>query len=125
MEKTVFKEGDKVFHIEYGWGEVIDTEEDYSFPVVVKFDNSQQASFLESGKELPDSLQPMLSFTEYTLQGFSQERPIELPEVGEEVMVSWNGDQWSIGKFYEHKNGVFYTKDDNRIWLWHHIKRLR
>ncbi len=125
MEKTVFKKGDRVFHIEYGWGEVIKDDYAFDFPIIVKFEHIEQASFLATGKELPESLQPMLSFTEYTLEGFSQERPIDLPEVGEEVMVSYSGIEWSLGKFYKYKDGVFYTEDKNRTYFWNYLKRLR
>jgi hypothetical protein len=38
------------------------------------------------------------------LQGFSQERPIELPEVGEEIMVSLGGGKhWVLGTFIEYR----------------------
>lgn len=125
MEKKVFKEGDKVFHIEYGWGIVIEDDDDLGFPIVVKFEDDEQASFSVTGKELTTANQPLLSFTEYTLQGFSQERPIDLPEVGEEVMVSYSGIEWSLGKFYKYKDGVFYTEDKNRTYFWNYLKRLR
>jgi hypothetical protein len=124
MEKTIFKKGDKVFHIEYGWGLVNTISGNENHPIGVKFDSSY-VFFTEIGKETLFSLQPTLSFTEYTFEGFSQERPIELPEVGEEVMVSFGGDKWTIGKFYEYKDGIFYTKDEDRTYLWHHLKRLR
>jgi hypothetical protein len=71
----MFKVGDKVYHIKYGWGIITD----YTRALMrVEFTNTVQYF------EIDDKL---LSFTEYTLQGVSQERPIELPEVGEECLV--------------------------------------
>ena len=68
MEQTIFKVGDRVFHIQYGWG-VID--EEYSELLVVVFDGrakrNEKLSFTNFNNKL-------LSFTEYTLDGFSQER---------------------------------------------------
>lgn len=104
MEKTVFKKGDRVFHIEYGWGEVIKDDYDFSFPIIVKFEHTEQASFLATGKELPDSLQPLLSFTEYTLEGFSQERPIEPPAYGECVFYSFDDETWQIASIEKYSD---------------------
>ena len=127
----IFKEGDRVFHIEYGWGDVITINEEYSFPVIVRFDNNDmQACFLESGIEFEDSSQSMLSFTEYTLQGFSQERPIDLPEVGEEVFYSLDDETWYLAKFKEYKNGDIILRNTFRtgmtnIFECNNIKRIR
>ncbi len=95
--ETVFKEGDKVFHINCGWG-IIDKISDYiidvKFPVmnVIGFNN--------------DSL---LSFTEYTLQGFSQERPITLPEVGELCLVrDHNEFSWIAKEFVRYESNSKY-----------------
>jgi hypothetical protein len=127
MEKTVFKKGDKVFHIEYGWGEVIEIRDVYSFPVVVNFGN-EHIRFSNKGKELPESLQPLLSFTEYTLQGFSQERPIEFPEVGEEVMASDNSGEWYICEFVKYikkQDYPYLVKINTKDYAFKYIKRLR
>lgn len=110
MEKTVFKKGDRVFHIEYGWGEVIKDDDNFSFPIIVKFEDMEQASFLATGKELPESLQPLLSFTEYTLQGFSQERPIELPSYGECVFYSFDDVNWRIASFETYSDGMILLR---------------
>jgi len=104
MKETVFKVGDKVFHLQHGWGKVtnIDTKQDY--PITVIFNDINSYCFTEKGcMNAWDNL-PTLSFTEYTLQGFSQERPIELPEVGEEIMVSLGGGKhWVLGTFIEYR----------------------
>lgn len=89
MEKQIFKVGDRVYHYSYGWGEIIELlgiEEDLK----IRF-KEQTYAFI--GYDY-------ISFTEYTLQGFSQERPIELPEVGELCLVRNEDDEeWILGKF--------------------------
>jgi hypothetical protein len=130
MEKTVFKKGDRVFHIEYGWGEVTCAEIPNSqYPVVVFFDSQQEISFTTNGTELSFSLQPMLSFTEYTLQGFSQERPIELPEVKECVMVSNNKVNWVLRFFLYYKTDSEYPfvteGSDSPESAWKNLIRIK
>ncbi len=86
--KEVFKVGDRVFDLVYGWGKVIHS----TCPVRAKF-SEYTVDYYK--KDLVK-----LSFTEYTLQGFSQERPIELPEVGEDVLVyDENSDDWILRQF--------------------------
>ena len=88
MSKEIFKVEDKVFDFKYGWGFVYDAR----CPIIVRF-SEYTVSYAK--KDLKT-----LSFTEYTLQGFSQERPIELPEVGEDVLVyDENSDDWILRQF--------------------------
>jgi hypothetical protein len=84
---SIFKVRDKVYHIEYGWGVVIENDNGISFPILVEFASDLICSFTLDGRESTESKSSTLSFTEYTLQGFSQERPVELPEVGELCLV--------------------------------------
>ena len=86
MEKQIFKRGDKVFHYAYKWGKVIKTrEEAYKGEtiVVVAFEDKEAGMVNFQGRGIL-----LLSFTEYTLQGFSQERPID-----------WNDYVGKWGKF--------------------------
>lgn len=127
MEKTVFKKGDKVFHIEYGWGEVIEIRNVDSFPVVVNF-NNEHIRFSNKGTEFFEDKMPLLSFTEYTLQGFSQERPMEFPEAGEEVMVSDNLTEWYIYEFVKYikeENYPYLVKINTKDYAFKYLKRLR
>jgi hypothetical protein len=96
----MFKVGDKVYNLQHSWGEVtiIDTEQAY--PIIVCFDNNEMYSFTKEGRVNSWDKTPTLSFTEYTLEGFSQEKPIELPKVGEEVMVSDDGMTWRLAIFH-------------------------
>lgn len=88
--KDIFKEGDRVFHIQYGWGTIKNVLNDmYVF---------------DKGSEIfgfPKDNNKTLSFTEYTLNGFSQERPEELPKKGQ-VVWGKNIDEnsWHIGHFH-------------------------
>ncbi len=99
----MFKVGDKVYNYQYGWGIV---KEELTRYIMVVFDNCKSVSipFYKDGKETPRSEHPTLSFTEYTLQGFSQERPNELPEVGELCLVSDEEDRtWILKEFICYK----------------------
>jgi hypothetical protein len=110
--ENVFKKGDKVFHYLYKWGTVTN---DYKinnsgdFYVEVKFDNSSQNYF----QNLKDAF--LLSFTEYTLEGFSQERPEELPKKGQ---IVWGRDKdyqnWHIYHFsHKSDDGLYHLSSDN------------
>jgi hypothetical protein len=112
--KTVFKEGDKVFHINCGWG-IIDKINDYiidvKFPVinVTGFNN--------------DSL---LSFTEYTLEGFSQERPIILPEVGELCLVrDTDSENWMAVVFSRYNPNQGHPFQSKGGSIWKQMKRIK
>jgi hypothetical protein len=131
MSKEIFKVGDKVYHLQYGWGEVESDTIDYginqqTYCVHVRFLNNN-LSFTFDGKEFEEDEHSILSFTEYTLQGFSQERPIELPEVGELCLVrDYDIFIWKVREFAFEHNGTFYVKEpcgstDSYI----HMKRIK
>jgi hypothetical protein len=69
--ETVFKKGDRVFDYTYGWGAV----EEVDSSVCVKFDSCTNTRVRYWGVLLRD-----LSFTEYKLAGFSQNREDINPE---------------------------------------------
>ena len=128
--KTIFKVGDKVFHYTYGWGEILyiyPREDEYHHPVKVEFDNDIYF-FTEDGKYSHNDLNPTLSFTEYTLQGFSQEKPIKLPEVGELCLVRDDTDEdWSVVEFKEYDPSrplPFIDKNDEGFKYMKRIKIL-
>ena len=129
MSKTVFKVGDKVFSIHYGWGKIIGIDADSPYPVKVDFYKvSRLQTFLLNGSEIAKEV-PTLSFTEYTLSGFSQERPMELPELCEEIMVSNSGKTWKMVKFIRHlpemEYGFVGVDEDDDIEEYKYFKRLR
>lgn len=72
--KTIFKVGDKVYDYQYGWGKIFDIDKRLNYPIKVGFGNLSPISYTKDGSEWTCK-KPTLSFTEYTLQGFSQERP--------------------------------------------------
>lgn len=77
MEKQVFQIGDRVFDIRYGWGKVTICADTILYPIGVQFDedDSQEVIlYTEDGKGHLGDNKPVLSFTEYTLKGFSHKR---------------------------------------------------
>lgn len=99
--ENIFKQGDRVFDIRYGWGVV----EEVITAVVVKFDSCVMDRNHYWGRLLG-----VLSFTEYTLEGFSQERPEELPKKGQIVWVRGEfPSEWTIGHFIEKIEGYYFV----------------
>lgn len=113
--KTVFKLEDKVYHILYGWGYITEIT-DYS--ITVDFNGEQVFGFSDD---------KLFSFTEYTLQGFSQEKPIKLPEVGELCLVK-NNDYalWMAVNFkMQDENRKPHQFIDSTNAGWEQIKRIK
>lgn len=104
--KDIFKVGDRVFHIQNGWGTVgYSPKQNY---YLVDFDNNSTAFWYTKFNN------KVLSFTEYTLEGFSQERPEELPYVGQVVWVrKIFPSEWIIGHFREKKKDRYYISSCN------------
>lgn len=118
--ETIFKKGDKVFDYYFGWGEVVRTDFCETYPLLAVFDGGEHSYTANGACEV--GLKPTLSFTEYAMQGFSQERPIELPEIGEEIMVSDDKNIWRTRKVDSYSDGKIVV-DTGRSWK--HFKRLR
>jgi hypothetical protein len=108
--KNVFQVGDRVFDIMYGWGEVINIDEYDRVSVVVLFDDNLQRSYLFDGKYSSEGgyARPVLSFTEYKLEGFTQERPEVLPKKGDIVWVRDDVDEgWRVSHFLGKKENFY------------------
>ena len=108
MKKQTFEKGDRVFDYIKGWGEIVHTysdnweEVDDNYTVcVVKFDSSKE--IIHFTKYLATK---MLSFTEYTLQGFTQEKPVNYEEYVGKWGQFWdsNKDILLIGKLLAYDN---------------------
>lgn len=102
--KNKFIKGDRVFDIIYGWGEVISIDVHDRNCVEVLFDDKLKRSYLFNALYPSEGgyPRPVLSFTEYKLVGFSQERPEELPKKGQIVWVRKEfPSEWTIGHFLD------------------------
>lgn len=97
--EAIFKEGDKVYLYPLGWGDIQYTS-DYDYSIYFQS--------IEDTRYIGGDIRRLLSFTEYTLEGFSQLRPEELPNRGDVVWIKEDEDQyfWQIGHFFK--------KSDNR-----------
>ena len=129
--ETIFKVGDKVFDIRHGWGTVVKIYKTKYHPVFVQFyfDEGNEKSkfnmaYSRQGYTYRGDNVPLLSFTEYTLDGFSQKREAELPRIGEEIMVSDDKLYWSLRVFVKYNK----TKSKNPIQTdggdYKHFRRL-
>ena len=111
MEKNRFKEGDRVFDIRYGWGNVADLHPD--FKVIVYFDSEKYPHyFTEIGSRI-------LSFTEYAFDGYTAFRPEELPKIGQVVWVRDEfPSEWTVGHFFKKDNGKYYISYSPSLKGW-------
>lgn len=73
MEKQIFKQGDRVFVYGFGWG-VIQQQQDNIELSFITFETGDEAGKTQAIHSC------LVSFTEYTLDGFSQERLINYEE---------------------------------------------
>jgi len=125
--ETLFKKGDKVFHICYGWGEVTKVNDAETYAVAVQFyknDDCEDSEelFTIDGKEYTDDLTSILSFTEYTLQGFTQKKPIVLPEIGELCLVKDFKDKMWKARNFKKFTTHFLDEYGER---WDYFKRIK
>jgi len=108
---NILKVGDKVYEYWLGWLTVEDIENDMCFLY-----DEMNVEFCVPCREL--------SFTEYTLTGFSQERPIELPEVGELCLFSDDEVTWKIGA-YDQKGSEKYPFHVKDLGSFKYCKRIK
>jgi hypothetical protein len=113
--KTIFKEGDRVFVYGFGWGEYDEPSKTGNKLHYVIFTGHSRLTHID-----------FISFTEYTLKGVSQERPVTF-EKDEAVAVSHRGKFWEI-RYYSHDNECFNngftSKVSDETMKWQHIKKL-
>ena len=127
--ETVFKEGDKVYCAVNGHGVVKEIKRNVNFPVYVEFENDFTEQYTPDGRILYKNSIPTLSFTEYTLQGFTQERPIELPEVGELCLMSTSiepTNNWDLVPFGRYvKSEITYRFESINGCYYKQMKRIK
>jgi hypothetical protein len=105
--ETIFKKGDKVFCILAGWGTVSEINKG-EYPILVQF-NGTLYSYKKDGR-VHSLAHPTLSFTEYSLEGFSQKRPEPAPKKGQIVWVrDWEGQSWFIAHYVQKSKGGYYV----------------
>lgn len=91
-KKSIFKVGDRVFDYQFGHGTVNGKLGRFgAYKLSIEFDNREVRAYTEDGRLHETAIAPTLSLTEYTLDGFSQERSIDYKDY--------------IGKW-----GMFYDK---------------
>ena len=124
MEKSIFKVGHKVFDYHRGWGKVcrIINKKEYG-RVGVKFSDGNLDFYTWDGRTFVNQPQ-VLSFTEYTIEGFSQERPEELPKKGQIVWVRDDlDDAWRVTHFLGkigtlYKTSTCYLNENPSDWYY-------
>lgn len=103
----IFKIGDRVYHYKYGWGNITNLGNNVVFDKNPNF-------FMNIDFE-----KKLLSFTEYTIEGFSQERPQELPKRGQVVWVRDEfPSEWTVGHFFKKDNGKYYISYSPSLKGW-------
>jgi len=107
-----FKKGDRVYHFQHGWG------------TVKKVDGIMSVIFTHGTVTFIEGR--LLSFTEYTLKGFSQERPIELPEVGELCLFRDSDSfDWVLREFIRYAPGFEFPYITQKLEFFKQIKRIK
>lgn len=101
---SIFKTNDRVYHHHYGWGIIKEIHYGVNKRILIEFDDTPNLV-----REMFNE-KPVLSFTEYKLVGFSQERPEELPKKGQIVWVRGKfRSEWTIGHFIEKIEGYYFV----------------
>jgi hypothetical protein len=121
--ETNFKVGDRVYDIVWGWGVV--TSDMGINNIEIKFDSNIYQTFRKDGR-YADSSKPTLSFTEYTLQGYTQKKPIVLPEVGELCLMRDSDDEdWKAFMFKEYNSSYLFPFITKRGFAFKQMKRIK
>lgn len=119
MDKQIFKVGDRVFDIRFGWGEVCHDYNDGDLTVrFTNKDNTFTMLYRPDGKSSSFQEIPLLSFTEYTLQGFSQERLIDYNIYIGKWGKFWNNGykQYLISKLEKIVLGSFRPNTEKKFY---------
>jgi hypothetical protein len=119
--ETIFKDGDRVYSCAFGWGIVKHTDymEMDGFPICVDFEGGWEDELFTIDGRVNPIAPKNLSFTEYTLEGFSQERPEELPNKGDVVWVRNEfPSEWEIGYFFKKEGNTYFVSASKNLQGW-------
>ena len=95
MKKEIFRVGDRVFDIRYGWGEIVSINSDRAYPITAVF-NGSKTNYTYKGESSTGNIQT-LSFKEYGFDNrFSQERPVNYEDCIEKWGKFWNDNPESL-----------------------------
>ncbi|MFM1756231.1 MAG: hypothetical protein RL621_1179 [Bacteroidota bacterium] len=112
----IFKSKDRVYHYKYGWGTVMEIHNGVNKRILIEFDDVKNLI-----REMK-SESNLLSFTEYELKGFTQERPEELPNKGD---IVWGRNEfpseWHIGHFFEKRGDNYLISSHPQPTGWNNI----
>lgn len=127
MDKQIFKIGDRVFDIMYGWGvvEELHQDEERSYPLIVRFPGFDTLYYTRDGKSNTSDSHPILSFTEYGFDNrFSQERPINYNDYIGKWGKFWDdcSKEYTISKLEKVKLNKF--KSNTSIALYDNFEPL-
>jgi hypothetical protein len=99
--ENIFKVGDRVYLYPLGWGD-IQYKSDYDYSIYFEG--------IEDTRYIGGDVRRLISFTEYTIEGFSHDRPEELPKQGDIVWARNSDDQdWCIYHFNKKTQDGFYA----------------
>jgi len=122
--ERIFKKGDRIFSIVDGWG-IIESDNGNVFKLYVIFDSGVEKDFMWNGTESEFDCNSLLSFTEYTFQGFSQQKELKLPERGQLCLVRTYNTDWVLQFFFDYSDEMFLTQDSNgETYKWNLLKRI-
>jgi len=107
MNITPFKEGDKMYHVLYGWVIVKEINDRHKFVIIITKDD-------EFVKILIYEANTMLSFTEYTLKDFSNERPCLIEKDQLVYVRDFEDGEWKMRYFSHYENDTYYCFDDQK-----------
>ena len=106
-----------------GEGKIVGFDNHCIYPLDVKFNNGKGASYTKEGKRNKHDRYPTLSFTPYTLEGYTNIAPKTIPEVGEEILVSEDGEHWHIRTFNRINENNHCL--DSTEFPWEYYKRFK
>lgn len=104
--KIPFRQGDRVFDIRYGWGEWRRANQ-----AMYKTKDGLNSAFWHYYSH--DDI-GLASFTEYTLEGFSQERPFDIKKGEWAYFWDDDDDSFLLDKLedYDSETGLYFVEGD-------------